>query len=213
MAAARLLIVDDHEIIREGVRALIASRADWEVCGEARTGREAVRMAAELRPDVVVMDLLMPDLNGIDAARQMKKEAPSMEILILSGHEEAGLIQQALEAGVRAYIFKSQASVHLAPAIAALLAGQTYLTAGTQTTAGSGEGGMGDDRPEPVLTAREREIIQWLAGGQSNKEIAAGLGISVKTVETHRASIMRKVGIESLSELVRYALRKRIIEA
>ena len=205
MSACRLLLVDDYDIVRQGVRALISAQAGWEVCGEARSGGEALRMAAELRPDVVVMDLLMPDMNGIDAARQMRKAVPTAVIVILSGHGEGELVRGAFEAGVRGYVLKSEARTHLVPAIAAVMAGKRYPE--------SEVWGRGDGEELPVLTAREREIVQWLAGGHSNKEIAAGLGIQVKTVETHRASIMRKLNLGSLSELVRYAIRRRIIEA
>ena len=217
MPAARLLLVDDHDIAREGVRALIGSQPGWEICGEARTGRQALRMAASLRPDVIVMDLLMPDLNGMEAARQIKKKLPSAEILLLSGHEDGELIQPAFDAGIRAFIFKSQARTHLVSAIAALLAGKPYLTPrtsellsrryGQQQPAGVEEGS------HAALTPREREIIQLLAEGRGNKEVASSLAISIKTVETHRASIMRKLDLDGLGDLVRYAIRNKIIEA
>jgi DNA-binding NarL/FixJ family response regulator len=217
MSAPRILVVDDHDIVRQGVCALIAAQPDWIVCGEARTGRDAIRLSAELTPDVIVMDLLMPDLNGIDAARQIKKQLPNTEILVLSGHEENELIQSVFDAGIRAYIFKSQARSHLVPAITALLAHKPYLTSKVsevlfrrfeqQATGQEKEG-----RTEAALTAREREIVQLLAEGRSNKEVASSLTISIKTVETHRASIMRKLNLDSLSDLVRFAIRTKIIE-
>ncbi len=217
MSAPRILVVDDHDIVRQGVCALISSQPAWEICGEARNGREALRMAAELRPDLIVMDLLMPDLNGLDAARQIRKQLPSVEILVLSGHEDSELIQTVFDAGIRAYVLKSQARTHLIPAITALLARKPYLTPQVlevlfrrfeqQTLGGEKEG-----RTDAALTPREREIVQLLAEGRSNKEVASGLAISVKTVETHRASIMRKLDLDSLSDLVRYAIRKKIIE-
>ena len=214
MSAVRILVVDDHEIVRQGIVALIATQPGWEVCGEARTGREAVAMAVKLRPDVVVTDVLMPDLNGLDAARQIRKQVPSAEILILSGHEDAKLIQPAFEAGIRAYIFKSQARDHLVAAIKALVAGKPYLTPQVCEVVihGIERGGAGAVR-DAGLTGREREIIQLLAEGRSNKEVASELDISIKTVETHRASIMRKLNVDSLSELVLYAIRNKIIEA
>jgi len=218
MSAPRILVVDDHDIVRQGVCALIAAQPDWIVCGEARTGRDAIRLAAELTPEIVVMDLLMPDLNGLDAARQIKKHLPSTEILVLSGHEETELIQSVFDAGIRAYIFKSQARTHLVPAITALLAHKPYLTSRIsevlfrrfeqQQTAGQEKEG----RADAPLTAREREIVQLLAEGHSNKEVASSLAISIKTVETHRASIMRKLSLDSLSDLVRFAIRSKIIE-
>jgi DNA-binding NarL/FixJ family response regulator len=218
MAVPRILVVDDHDIVRQGVCALLSAEPGWEVCAEARSGREALRLAAETHPDVIIMDLLMPDLNGLDAARQIKKQDPSVEILILSGHEDSELIQTAFDAGFRAYIFKSQAREHLVPAVTALLNHKPYLTSRVsevlfrrfeeQGTAG----GRKEGRADAALTAREREIIQLLAEGKSNKEVASGLAISIKTVETHRASIMRKLNLESLSDLVRYAIRNKIIE-
>ncbi len=174
-------------------------------------------MAAELRPDVIIMDLLMPDLNGLDAARQIKKQVPSVEILVLSGHEDSELIQSVFDAGIRAYIFKSQARTHLVPAIAALLTRKPYLTSRISEVLfrrfeQQSAGGEKEARADAGLTAREREIIQLLAEGRSNKEVASDLAISVKTVETHRASIMRKLNLDSLSDLVRYAIRNKIIE-
>jgi len=217
MPAPRILVVDDHDIVRQGVCALITSQPGWEVCGEARTGREAIAMAGESRPDIIVMDLLMPDLNGLDAARQIKKKLPLVEILILSGHEDTELIQTVFDAGIRAFIFKSQDRTHLVPAINSLLARKPYLTPRISEVLFSrfenrDTGAAKETRADAALTAREREIIQLLAEGRSNKEVASSLDISIKTVETHRASIMRKLGIDRLSDLVRYAIRKKIIE-
>jgi DNA-binding NarL/FixJ family response regulator len=196
---------------------LVSAQPDWEICGEARSGREALRMATELKPDVIIMDLLMPDLNGLDAARQIKRQLPSVEILILSGHEDSELIQTVFDAGFRAYIFKSQARDHLVPAVTALLAHKPYLTARVSEVLfrrfeEQAAGGKKEGRGDAALTAREREIIQLLAEGRSNKEVASNLTISIKTVETHRASIMRKLNLDSLSDLVRYAIRNKIIE-
>jgi DNA-binding NarL/FixJ family response regulator len=217
MTTARILVVDDHDIVRQGVCALIVSQPGWEVCGEARSGREALRMAEESRPDVIVMDLLMPDLNGLDAARQIKKHLPAVETLILSGHEDSELIQSVFDAGIRAYIFKSEARTHLVPAITALLTRKPYLTARVSEVLfrrfeEQAAGGEKQARADTALTAREREIVQLLAEGRSNKEVASNLAISTKTVETHRASIMRKLNLDSLSDLVRYAIRNKIIE-
>jgi len=218
MPGARILLVDDHEIAREGAAALISAQPGWEVCGMAETGRQAIKRATELRPDIIVMDLLMPDLNGLDAARQIKKVLPQTEILVLSGHEDSKLIKPAFDSGIRAYIFKSQARAHLVPAITALLAGKPYLTPRVaevlfhrldeQRPADAAK----SSRIEPMLTGREREVVQMLAEGRSNKQIAEVLKISIKTVETHRASIMRKLSTENLSDLIRYAIRTKIIE-
>jgi DNA-binding NarL/FixJ family response regulator len=217
MPAPRILVVDDHDIVRQGVCALIAAQPEWTVCGEARTGRDAIRLATELKPDVVVMDLLMPDLNGLDAARQIKKHSPEIEVLVLSGHEETELIQSVFDAGIRAYIFKSQARTHLVPAITALLSHKPYLTSRISEVLfrrfeQQASGQEKEGRTDAALTAREREIVQLLAEGRSNKEVASSLAISIKTVETHRASIMRKLNLGSLSDLVRFAIRTKIIE-
>jgi DNA-binding NarL/FixJ family response regulator len=215
---AKILIVDDHEMVREGVRALLSREPAWEVCGEASSGREALALSLKTQPDVVIMDLLIPDLNGMDAARQLRKMIPSAAVLILSAHEDPEMIRAAFDAGVRAYLFKSQTRAHLVPAITALVDGQSYLTAevseallnGLQSK--SGDAGADAAPTDPGLTPRERETIQLLAEGRSNKEIAAALFISVKTVETHRAALMRKLNVDSLSELVRYAIRAKIID-
>jgi DNA-binding NarL/FixJ family response regulator len=215
---AKILLADDHEIARHGAAALISTQPGWEICGEAQTGREALKMAEELQPDIIVMDLLMPDLNGLDAARQIKKLFPKIEIIVLSGHEDSKLIQPAFDAGIRAYIFKTQARMHLVAAIHALLAGRPYLTPRVSEVlfqrldGASRFDAEAGHRVEPALTAREREIIQMLVEGKSNKEIASVLSISTKTVETHRASIMRKLNMESLSDLIRFAVRTKMIE-
>ncbi|HEX4086110.1 MAG TPA: response regulator transcription factor [Chthoniobacteraceae bacterium] len=208
----RILLADDHDIAREGVRALVASHPGWEVCGEARAGRDALRLAAELKPDVLVTDVLMPDLNGVDVARQIRKDLSATEIVILSGHEDDALIQQAFDAGVRAYVSKSEARVHLIPAIEALLARKPYLTVRVAEVLMRDYKGPAAGSADP-LTAREREIVQLLAEGRSNKEISSTLDIGVKTVETHRASIMRKLNLNGLSDIVLYAIRHKIVEA
>jgi len=207
----RILIADDHDIAREGVRALLIAHPGWEVCGEAHTGREAVQRAIEWKPDLLIMDALMPDLNGVDAARQVKRDAPGTEIVMLSGHEDESLIYHAFEAGVRAYVPKRQAREHLIPAIETVLSHKPYLTPAVAEILMRGyQGG-----PAPAvdrLTAREREIVQLLAEGRSNKEVSATLEIGIKTVETHRASIMRKLNLNGLSDIVIYAIRNKIVE-
>lgn len=217
----KILIVDDHQMVREGVRALLAAQPGWEICAEAANGRQALAAALQLRPDVIVMDLLIPDLNGLDATRQIRKQLPDTEILALSAYEDFSLVQSAFDAGVRAYLFKSHVRAHLIPAIRALLDRQPYLTPEVSDILLSRiqHAAPGSHSPESVpadpapLTPREREIVQLLAEGLSNKEIASTLSISIKTVETHRAAIMRKLNIQSLSDLVRYAIRTRIISA
>lgn len=213
----RILLADDHEMIRQGVRRLIEKRSDWEVCGEASTGREAVALAEQLRPDVLIMDMTMPELNGLEATRQIKKSAPTVEVLLFTGDRSDAAVHAAFAAGVRSYIAKTEIAAHLLAAIESLSAHKPYFTSEVSTILFDRlvNGGARGDRENPAdeLTGREREIVQLLVEGQSNKEVAAALGISIKTVETHRAAIMRKLRMKSFSDLVRYAIRNKMIEA
>lgn len=214
----RILVADDHDIIRRGLKELLTSRSGWEVCAEARTGREAVTFAEELKPEVVVMDISMPDLNGLEAARQIRKSLPRTEILILTLHFSDQLVREIVEAGVRAYIMKSDADRDLVAAVEALSNHRPFFTARAAEMLLDGFRRPKTDIDTDTvirnrLTAREREIVQLLAEGKSSKEVAVSLGISVKTAETHRANIMRKLELHSVSELVRYAVRNQIIEA
>jgi two-component system, NarL family, response regulator NreC len=213
MKHVRVLLVDDHEIVREGVRAMIERQADWEICGEASTGREAVTLAEKLKPDVVVMDVGMPELNGLEATRQIKRLLPEVEVLIFTANETEEIVRQVFQAGARGYLLKSEANKHLIPALEMLCKHRTYFSSKVSEMIFSGflQGRMGVE--DTALTPRERESIQLIAEGRSNKEIAELFGISVKTVETHRAAIMRKLRLESLADLVRYAVRNGIIEA
>lgn len=214
----RILVADDHDIIRRGLKQLLIAHAGWEVCGEAKTGREAVALAEQLRPDVVVMDISMPDLNGLEAARRIKKSLPRTEILILTLHFSDQLVRDIVEAGVRAYIMKSDADKDLVTAVEALANHRSFFTARVADILLDGfvgQNGVPDSQAilRSRLTSREREIVQMLAEGKSSKEVAVALSISVKTAETHRANIMRKLELHSVSELVRYAVRNQIIEA
>lgn len=216
MKKLRILLADDHEVVRKGVRMLIENEPGWEVCGEAVDGRKAVALAEKLTPDVVVLDMGMPELNGLEAARQIKRALPGTEVLIFTGEESEQLIHEVFETGARSYIVKSDMSQHLVAAIRALGQHKHYFTTRISEVVFAryleGASGAGKDKTEG-LTPRERELVQLLAEGKSNKEAAALLGISIKTVETHRAAIMRKLRLDSFADLVRYAIRNKIITA
>jgi DNA-binding NarL/FixJ family response regulator len=219
----RIMLADDHEVVRKGLRTMLETRKGWSVCGEAADGREAVRLAAELRPDLVVIDLSMPEIDGLEATRQIKREAPLTEVLVFTMYDTPRMVREVLAAGARGYVLKSDAARHLISAIEALSEHRMYLTSSVsesilegylQFVSGdaprSGQKAAGG-APNP-LTRREREVVQLLAENLTNKEIAAKLSISVKTVETHRGAIMRKLGLSSIVELVYYALRNKIVE-
>jgi DNA-binding NarL/FixJ family response regulator len=210
----RILIADDHDIIRKGVKAVLSSRPGWEVCAEASTGREAVARADEHRPDIVVMDISMPDLNGLEAARQIRKMLPKTEVMILSLHFSDQLVREIVDAGVHGYVLKSDADEDLLKAVEALANRRSFFTAGAAELIldGSRQKGSSTTLLRNRLTTREREVVQLLAEGKSSKEVAVSLFISVKTAETHRANIMRKLEVHSVSELVRYAVKNHMIE-
>jgi DNA-binding NarL/FixJ family response regulator len=218
MRSLRILIADDHDLLRRGVKELLQSHAGWEVCGEAHTGREAVAVAEQLKPDIVILDISMPDLNGVDAAKKIRKALPNTEVLMLSVHYSDQLIRDIIEAGVRGYIVKSDSDRDLIIAVEALANHKPFFTprATEVMLTNFNEGRARAEISDPVrdrLTAREREIVQLLAEGKSSKEVASSLCISVKTAETHRANVMRKLQLHAVSELVRYAVRNQIIEA
>jgi DNA-binding NarL/FixJ family response regulator len=210
----RILVADDHEVVRRGVRVLLEAHLGWEVCAEAVDGREAVEKARQSSPDVVILDLGMPGLNGLEAARQIRKLLPNSEVLILTMHETEQVIQEVLAAGARGYVLKSDAGRDLVAAVEALCRHKTFFTSSVAEMVLRKylDGSPGALPSEPSsLTPREREVVQLLAEGKGNKEVASILGISVKTAETHRTNIMRKLECHSLSDLVRYAIRNNII--
>jgi DNA-binding NarL/FixJ family response regulator len=215
MTPLRIVIVDDHAVVRRGVRALLESQPEWEIVGEAATGREAVDLAKRLQPDIVIMDLSLPELNGLDATHQIVKGSPRTEVIVLTMHHSEELARNVLQAGARGYVLKSDADQNLIAAVESLRQHKPFLTAAVTEFVlddyiqRSDEGAVG----HAVVTPREREIIQLLAEGRSNKETAAALSVSVKTVEAHRANIMRKLRLRSVSDLVRYAIRNRIVQA
>lgn len=218
MKNLRILVADDHDLMRRGLKVLLDAREGWSVCAEAGTGREAVTMAETLRPDIAILDISMPELNGVEAARRILKVSPNTEVLILSMHYSDQLIREILEAGVRGYIVKSDSDRDLVIAVEALSNHKPFFTPRATELILSNfnqKGGSLGAPPERIgerLTSREREIVQLLSEGKSSKEVASTLNISVKTAETHRANVMRKLDIHSVSELVRYAVRNQIIE-
>ncbi|WP_426614356.1 response regulator [Bradyrhizobium sp. McL0616] len=207
----RIVIADDHDVVRSGLRAIVETRSGWIVSGEASNGEQAVAVAMETRPDVVIADYSMPLMNGLEVSRRLKSMHLRAEVLILTMHENEELLNEAILAGVRGFLFKSDASRHLIFAIEALLDGRLYFTgvllekllheyqAGKQNTSGM------------LLTAREQGVVQLIAEGHTNKSIGVILKLSVKTVETHRASAMRKLRMSSTAELVRYAVRRKLV--
>ena len=212
----RILVDDDHAVVRRGVRSLLESHEGWEVCGEATTGRDAVAQTLRLRPDVVVMDLSLPELNGLDATRQILKAAPDTEVLMLTMHHSEECARDVLQAGARGYVLKADADENLIAAVDSLRQHKPFLTPTVTKLVLDDYVRRGDGAEDGVAlvspTAREREIIQLLAEGKSNKEAASTLGISVKTIEAHRANIMRKLQLRSVSDLVRYAIRNKIVQ-
>lgn len=217
MKPLRILVADDHDLMRRGLKSLLESHPGWTICAEAHTGREAVTKAEELKPDIVILDITMPELNGVEAARRILKASPNTEILVLSVHYSDQLIRDILEAGVRGYIVKSDSDRDLVIAVEALANHKPFFTprATELILSNFNSKGAPGEIPDVIserLTSREREIVQLLSEGKTSKEVASVLGISVKTAETHRANIMRKLEIHSVSELVRYAVRNQIIE-
>jgi DNA-binding NarL/FixJ family response regulator len=206
----RILLADDHNVVRKGLRGTLEEYDGWMVCGEASNGREAVRLALELKPDIVVLDLTMPELNGIEATRQIKKSLPQAEILIFTMHETEEMILSAFEAGARGFVLKSDDELELVEAIKVVSRHKTFFT--PVASEALLDNLLRPSMRDSVLTDREREVVQLLAEGRSNKEVAAALDISVKTVETHRAAIMRKLEIDSIADLVRYAIRNHLID-
>jgi DNA-binding NarL/FixJ family response regulator len=220
MNPTRLLIADDHEIVRSGLRTVLEAQQGWTVVAEARNGREAVEKAQRRKPHVAVMDISMPLMNGLDAAQQIMRYVPETKILVLSVHESDSLTLSILRAGAHGYLLKSDAVRDLVTAVNALLRNKTFFTPKVERMILEGyvrkltQKADGDGNFDALqLTSRQREIVQLLAEGKSSKEVAVALEISVKTVDTHRSNIMRRLDYHSLADLVRYAVRNEIIEA
>lgn len=215
MKKVRLLIADDHELVREGLRKVLAARREWEVCAEAVNGREAVDKARQFKPDLAILDFSMPELNGLEAARQIRRELPRTEVLILTMHESDSLVRDVLAAGARGFILKSDAGRVLVQAIETLLNGKPFFTSKVSELVLQGYLNPAEPGADEGarLTPREREIVQLIAEGKMSKEIAGLLSISEKTVETHRSNLMRKLDAHSVSDVVRYAIRNKIAGA
>ncbi|HUB02568.1 MAG TPA: response regulator transcription factor [Terriglobales bacterium] len=215
MPGVRILVADDHEVVRKGVCALLGSHPGWEVCCEVADGRQAVEKTAEMKPDIVILDIGMPRLNGLEAARQILRADPRQRILVLTISDAEQMVQEVLKAGARGFLLKSDAAKEVVSAVDALLHDRTYFNSRVgemvltrflhRGNAPEGDYGL------PALTPREREVLQLLAEGQTTKEVAATLHLSVKTAETHRSNLMRKLGLHNVSELVMYAVRNNII--
>jgi two-component system response regulator NreC len=209
--SVRIILAEDHRITREGLVNLLKERSDMEVVGEAENGREAVRLASELSPDLVIMDVTMPDLNGIDATRIITSGSNNTKVIALSMYSDKQFVQGMIQAGASGYLLKDCAFEELVSAIQAVIQGDTYLSPGIAgIVVRDYLNKLTTDRSsaDTVLTTREREVLQLIAEGNSTKEIAARLSVSVKTVETHRRQIMEKLGIFSIAELTKYAIRE-----
>ncbi len=212
MAPLRIFLADDHEVVRNGIRSVLITQPGWEICGEASNGREAVEKVAAMKPDVVIIDIGMPELNGLEATRQIIKTCETAKVLVLTVHESHQVVRDVLDAGARGYILKSDAGRDLIAAVQALQRNKTFFTSKVAELMLDSflKGKPGIEKE--ILTAREREVVQLLAEGKSTKEVAVALGLSVKTAETHRSNIMRKLDLHSVSELVLYALRNNIVQ-
>ena len=213
----RILLADDHDLTRAGLRYLIEKQKGWSVCAEASNGRKAVELAATLHPDIAILDMTMPEMNGLEATRQISKSQPNTKILIYTMHETESIIADALDAGAQGIVLKSDAGENMVTAIESIAKGRRFFTSRVAETIVeaylSKKSGVELDHGSTVtLTAREREVVQLLAEGKSNKEVADRLGISARTAEGHRAEIMRKLRLESLAELIRYAIRNSIVQ-
>ncbi len=209
----RVVIADDHAVVRQGLRRVLEQDGTWTVVGEAENGRRAVALAREHRPHVVVMDYSMPELNGLEATRQIRAELRDVEVLLLTMHDSETLVREILAAGARGYILKSDAGDVLLAALTALRDHRPYFTSTVGELVLSGY--LSPDAPDAtreILSPREREVVQLFAEGKTTKEVGDALHISAKTVETHRANLLRKLRLRTLSDLVRYAIRNKIVE-
>lgn len=211
MKKIRILLADDHAVVRQGFKMILSAQPDMEIVGEAGNGREAVEQAEQLRPDIVVMDVAMPELNGIEATRRLAASIPHTRVVALSMHKDSVYVREVLRAGARGYLLKDSGAADLVSAIRAVASGESYLSPAVSNAV------LDDYRrhvtnPIDLLTTREREVLQMLAEGKTNKEIAVVLNLSVYTVDAHRGRIMEKLNVHSINELVRFAVRNGLID-
>jgi DNA-binding NarL/FixJ family response regulator len=207
----KILLADDHALVRQGFRLILSTQPDMQIVGEAGNGREAVELAEKLQPDVVIMDVAMPELNGIEATRRIATAAPRARVLALSMHKDAVYVREILRSGARGYLLKDSVDADLLAAVRSIAKGEGYLSPGVSDAV------LTDYRkhvtdPIDLLTTREREVLQMIAEGKTNKEIATVLGLSVYTIEAHRGRVMEKLNLHSTGELVRFALRSGMID-
>jgi DNA-binding NarL/FixJ family response regulator len=212
MAGIRLLVADDHDILRRGLRDLLESQAEWTVVAEASNGNEALEIASECQPDIAILDVAMPDLNGFETTRRIREALPQTEVLILTAHDSEQMVHEAEACGARGYLLKSDVGRDLISAVESVRRHKFFLSPQIAKRSSLERGVNGHGIPLVRLTPREREIIQLLAEGHVNKEIATRLNISVKTAETHRTNIMRKIDVHSLPDLTRFAIRNHLVE-
>ena len=208
----RILIADDHDIVRSGLRKILEAHPNWEVIAEAIDGSDAIRKAVETKPDIAVIDYALPMVNGIEVTREIRSRSPKTEVLIFTMHDNERLIENVLKAGARGYVLKTDAKQHLIDAIEALAAHKPFFTGKASTTLLDAYLARPDKEAASPLTNREHQILQLIAEGYTNKQIANLLRVSLKTVETHRAAVMRKLDASGTADLVRYAIRNKIIE-
>jgi DNA-binding NarL/FixJ family response regulator len=206
------MLVDDHEVVRQGVRSLIESVPDWTLCAEAGGSEDALKLAAEAKPDIVVVDVSMPNVSGLDLIIQLKRILPKVEVLVLTMHDSERIVAQALRAGARGYLLKSDGGDKLIEALAALSRRQTYFSASVSETLLQAYLNSNSTQEHEQLTPRERQIVKLVAEGNSNKRISMILNVSVKTVETHRSAAMRKIGAKSSADLALYAARNELVQ-
>lgn len=207
----RIVLADDHAVVRQGFKMILAAQPDMEIVGEAGNGRDAVELASRLQPDLVVMDVAMPELNGIEATRRMAEASPRTRVLALSMHKDSVYVREILRAGAHGYLLKDSLSADLLSAVRSVAGGQGYLSPAVSNAV------LDDYRrhvtdPIDLLTSREREVLQMIAEGKTNKEIAGVLNLSVYTVDAHRGRIMEKLNLHSVNELVRFAVRAGLVD-